>query len=50
MIQFRKTKQRIFKSIVEPPKIYGAEVWVMDSKHSKKINAVEMSFGEDAVD
>jgi hypothetical protein len=40
----KNTKQRIFKSIVEPPTIYGAEVWVMDPKLSKKINAVEMSF------
>jgi hypothetical protein len=32
----KNTKQRIFKSTVEPPTIYGAEVWVMDSKISKK--------------
>jgi hypothetical protein len=30
--------------VVEPPTIYGAQVWVMDSRLSKKINAVEMSF------
>jgi hypothetical protein len=40
----KNTKQRIFKSIVEPPTIYGAEVCAMDSKLSKKNNAVEMSF------
>jgi hypothetical protein len=40
----KSTKQRIFKSIVEPPTIHRVEVWVMDSKLSKKINAVEMSF------
>jgi hypothetical protein len=32
------------KSIAEPPTIYGTEIWVMDSKLSKKINAVQMSF------
>jgi hypothetical protein len=40
----KNTKQRIFKSIAESPTIYGADVWVMDSKLSKKISAVEMSF------
>jgi hypothetical protein len=40
----KNTKQRIFKSTVEPPTIYSAEVCVTDSKLSKKINAVEMSF------
>jgi hypothetical protein len=28
----KNTKQRIFKSIVEPPTTYGSEVWVMNSK------------------
>jgi hypothetical protein len=32
----KNTKQRTFKSTVEPPTIYGAEVWIMDSKLSKK--------------
>jgi hypothetical protein len=40
----KNTKHRIFKLIVEPPTIYGSEVWVMNTKLSKKINAVEMSF------
>jgi hypothetical protein len=39
----KNTKQRILKSVVEPPTIYGAEVWVMDSELYKKINAVEIS-------
>jgi hypothetical protein len=34
----------VFRLIAEPPAIYGTEVWVMDSKFSRKINAVEMSF------
>jgi hypothetical protein len=40
----KSTKQRIFKSIVQPPTICGAEVWVVDLKLSKIINTVEMSF------
>jgi hypothetical protein len=32
----KNTKQRIFKSIAEPPSIYGSEIWVMNSKFSKK--------------
>jgi hypothetical protein len=40
----KNTNQKIFKSIAEPTTIYGAEVWVMNSKLSKKINVVEMSF------
>jgi hypothetical protein len=40
----KNTTQRVFKTIAEPPTIYGAEAWVMNSKLSKKINAVEMSF------
>jgi hypothetical protein len=32
----KNTIQRVFRSIAESPKIYGSEVWVMNSQISKK--------------
>jgi hypothetical protein len=42
----KNTKQRIFKSIAAPPTIYGAEIWVLDSKLSKKNSCSKNEFLE----
>ena len=39
-----RTKQLIYKSILENTVLYGSEVWTMNHQHANRLTAVQMDF------
>ena len=39
-----RTKQLIYKSILESIVLYGSEVWTMNQQHANRLTAVEIDF------